>query len=237
VDEIVAKHLAARGGAKGHRVELVGREALEGGEAWKLQATLNNGDVRYLYLDARSFQHVRTEATRNLAGRPVETVTTFGDYQETGGVLFPRAIEIAAKGRPGRLRIQVQAVEVNPTLDDARFRMPDASRAVAADAPTVTGLSTMTVETSMGGGNPRFALTQRGEEITGNYEGRFGEAPVAGTIKGNQVTLTFTVSVEGQELRIEYSGTIDGDAMAGKVIFGGFGEGTFEGTRARPPQP
>jgi hypothetical protein len=113
--------------AKGHRVELVGRESLQGGEAWKLKVTLKSGDVRYLYLDARSFQHVRTEAERSLAGRPVETETTLGDYRETAGVLFPHAIEIGVKGRPGRLRIQVLTVEVNPALDDERFRMPDAS--------------------------------------------------------------------------------------------------------------
>ena len=108
--------------------------------------------------------------------------------------------------------------------------------AVAADAPDVTGTWTMTVETSMGSGNPTFTLAQKGEDITGNYKGRFGEAPVTGTIKGNQVTLTFTVSAQGQEMKTDYVGTVEGDAMAGKVVFGGFGEGTFKGTRARPPQ-
>jgi hypothetical protein len=114
--------------AKGHRVELAGRESLEGREAWKLKVTLKNGDIRYLYLDAQSFLHVRTEATRNVAARQIATETTFGDYRETAGVLFPRAVEIGVKGRPSRLRILVGSVEVNPVLDDARFRMPDASR-------------------------------------------------------------------------------------------------------------
>jgi hypothetical protein len=101
--------------------------ALEGREAWKLKVTLKNGDVRYLYLDAQSLLHVRTGAARNVAGRPIETETTFGDYRETAGVLFPRVIEIGIKGRPIRLRILVQTVEVNPVLDDARFRMPATS--------------------------------------------------------------------------------------------------------------
>jgi hypothetical protein len=114
--------------AKGHRVELAGRESLEGHEAWKLKVTLKNGDVRYLYLDAQSFLHVRTEAMRNVAGRQIETETTFGDYRETAGVLFPHTVEVGVKSRPGRLRILVGSVEVNPVLDDARFRMPDASR-------------------------------------------------------------------------------------------------------------
>jgi hypothetical protein len=108
--------------------------------------------------------------------------------------------------------------------------------AFAGDAPDVTGTWTMTVETSAGGGNPTFTLTQKGEDITGNYKGRFGEAPVAGRIKGDQVTLSFTVSAQGQEMKIDYVGTVEGDAMTGKVVFGGFGEGTFKGTRARPPQ-
>jgi hypothetical protein len=105
--------------------------------------------------------------------------------------------------------------------------------AVAADAPDVTGTWTMTVETSMGSGNPTFTLTQKGEAITGHYKGQFGEAPVTGTIKGNQVALTFTVSVQGVEMKTDYVGTVEGDAMAGKVVFGSFGEGTFKGTRAR----
>jgi hypothetical protein len=116
------------GKAKGHRVELAGRVPLEGGEAWKLKVTSKDGDVRYLYLDARTFLHVRTEATRRVGGRPIEMETTFGDYRETAGVLFPHAVEIGVKGRPARLRILVQKVEVNPVLDDARFRMPDSSR-------------------------------------------------------------------------------------------------------------
>ena len=109
--------------------------------------------------------------------------------------------------------------------------------AFAAAAPDVTGKWTMTVETSVGSGNPIFTLTQEGEAITGTYSGRFGEAPVTGTIKGNQVTMRFTVSVEGQEMKMEYVGTVEDDTMTGKVVFGGFGEGTFKGTRARPAQP
>ena len=50
--------------------------------------------------------------------------TSFGDYRETGGVTFARSIETGVRDRPRRLRIVVENVEVNPALDDARFRMP-----------------------------------------------------------------------------------------------------------------
>ena len=48
----------------------------------------------------------------------------YGDYREAGGVQFARKLEIGARGRPQKLSITVDSVEVNPTLDAARFRMP-----------------------------------------------------------------------------------------------------------------
>lgn len=113
--------------AKGHRLELLGREPLGDGEAWKLRLTLANGEVRHVYLDARTHLQVRTEATREVRGRRLEMETTFGDYRDTDGILFPRSIEVAVKGRPARLRIRIDRVEINPPLDEARFRMPDGS--------------------------------------------------------------------------------------------------------------
>ena len=110
-------------------------------------------------------------------------------------------------------------------------------QAAAGDAPDVTGKWTMAVETSMGSGSPTFALAQKGEDITGTYKGQFGEAAVTGKLKGSQVTLAFTISAQGQDLKIEYVGTVDGDSMTGRVVFGDLGEGTFKGTRSRPSQP
>jgi hypothetical protein len=106
----------------------------------------------------------------------------------------------------------------------------------AADPPDVTGTWTMAVETAMGSGNPTFTLEQDGDTITGTYEGFFGRAPVAGSIEGDQVTLSIEVNAQGQDMKVDYLGTVDGDTMTGKVLFGDFGEGTFEGTREHPEQ-
>jgi len=67
---------------------------------------------------------VRTESTRKLRGREVVLETVFSDYRETGGVTFARSIETGVRGRPQRMSIVVESVEVNPVLDEARFRMP-----------------------------------------------------------------------------------------------------------------
>ncbi len=109
---------------KGHAVELVGSEVLPGGPAHRLKVTLKSGAVRSIWVDDRTAFVVRMESTRMLGGREVALETTFGDYRETGGVAFARSIETGVRGRPRRLHIAVENVEVNPALDDSRFRMP-----------------------------------------------------------------------------------------------------------------
>ncbi len=110
--------------SKGSRVELVGREAVDGHDAWKLKVSLGSGGVLTAFLDVKSASLVRTEATRHLRGRDVRIETTFGDFRRTEGILFPRLVEVRASGRPQVLRIVVDKVEVNPPLSDARFAPP-----------------------------------------------------------------------------------------------------------------
>jgi len=109
---------------KGHLVELVGRETLPGGEAFKLKLTLKDGAIRYDYVDVASRQIVRSDITRTIRGRPVQLENTFSDFRETGGLVFPHLIETHVKDRPQVLRIVVEKIELDPDLDDARFRLP-----------------------------------------------------------------------------------------------------------------
>jgi outer membrane lipoprotein-sorting protein len=111
--------------AKGHQVEFVGPETVAGREAYKLKVTLKSGGVRYEYLDAKTFYRVRTDSTRQVRGRPVQIETTFTDYKKTNGVPFPRLIEVVAAGRPQRLTVTVEKIEVNPPLSDTLFQMPE----------------------------------------------------------------------------------------------------------------
>jgi len=95
----------------------------------------------------------------------------------------------------------------------------------------VTGTWNLAVETDAGSGNPTFTFKQEGEALTGTYKGTFGEASLKGTVKGNQIVFSFKTSGQDQELEIEYSGTVDGTTMKGKVKLGGLGEGTFTGKK------
>jgi hypothetical protein len=110
--------------AKGHKVALAGKKALPGGDAHELAVTLKSGASRTLWLDANSGLLVRTEATRKLRGVELTLEAVYGDYRAEGGVQFARAIELGVRGRPQRLRIAVERVEVNPPIEGSRFQEP-----------------------------------------------------------------------------------------------------------------
>jgi hypothetical protein len=96
----------------------------------------------------------------------------------------------------------------------------------------VTGKWTLNVETSGGNGTPTVTLKQDGEKLTGHYSStNLGEADVTGTMKGADVTFSFTASVQGTSINVTYTGTVENDSMKGKVSLGDVGEGTFTGKR------
>ena len=115
--------------SKGHAVELVGKEKVEGSDAYKIKVSLKNGTVNYSYLDADSYLAIKEESKRTVRGSEVEVESTIGDYKEVGGVLIPHSIQNGAKGRPEKQNIIVDKIELNPPLDDSRFKMPAPAKA------------------------------------------------------------------------------------------------------------
>ena len=109
---------------KGRTVELVGREMLPGGEAFKLEVTLEDGAVRYDYVDVASRQIVRSDVTRTIRGRPVRLENTFSDFRDVGGLVFPHLIETHVTDRPEILTITIDTIDLDPDLDDEQFRFP-----------------------------------------------------------------------------------------------------------------
>ncbi len=109
--------------------------------------------------------------------------------------------------------------------------------AKAADPANVNGVWDVTVESPQGTGKPTITIKQDGETLTGTYKGRMGETPLKGTIKGNDIKFSITVSPQGQDLVIEYAGTVDGDTMKGKAKFGEYGEGNFTGKKQPADAP
>lgn len=110
---------------KGNTVELLGKEKVEGADAYKLKVTLKNGDVRTMYIDAEHFLPIKEEAKRTIRGTETETDTIIGDYKEVDGIMYPHSIDSGQKGSPQRQKITVEKIELNVPIDDSRFKMPE----------------------------------------------------------------------------------------------------------------
>jgi hypothetical protein len=120
---------------KGHQVELVGKEKIEGADAYKLKVTLKGGDVRYFFVEGDSFLEIRAEGKRTARGSEVEFENSLSDYKDVGGLMIAHALEMGPKGSPQKSKLTLEKVELNPALDDARFKMP-AKAAAPSPAPS-----------------------------------------------------------------------------------------------------
>ena len=96
----------------------------------------------------------------------------------------------------------------------------------------VTGKWAFNVETAAGSGTPTMTFKQEGEKLTGHYSGQLGESDLTGTVKGADISYSFTIDAQGTMIKATYTGTVESkDALKGKVVLEGLGDGTFTAKR------
>ena len=101
----------------------------------------------------------------------------------------------------------------------------------AAKVTDVTGTWELNVVSPMGSRASDAIFTQSGETLAGKMVSPRGEVPLKGTVSGDAVKFGINVNVQGQDLQIDYTGTVTGDTMSGTVVFGSFGDGTWTGKK------
>ena len=113
--------------SKGHQIELLGKEKIEGTDAFKLKVTLKNGDVQTIYIDSESFLEIKEETKRTVRGSEQVFESAIGDYKEVNGIMFPFAEETSAKGSDQKEKLTITKIELNVPADDSLFKMPAAA--------------------------------------------------------------------------------------------------------------
>lgn len=105
--------------AKGNTVELVGKEDVDGTEAFKLKVTTKSGKVRTLFIDTKNYYIIRTVAKAVVMGQEQEVVSNLGDYKKTAeGFVFAHSIG----GAFGQGDLTVTKIEVNKPVDEKVFK-------------------------------------------------------------------------------------------------------------------
>ena len=130
---------------KGHTIELMGKEPVEGADAYKLKVTKKNGNIEYDYLDAETYLLVKTEHKIKRRGTEMDGETTYSDYKDVDGLMQAFSMEVGTKEMKQKLAFT--KIELNVPLDDARFAVPAGATgastpAAAATDSTKTGSAT-----------------------------------------------------------------------------------------------
>ncbi|MCA4897431.1 MAG: outer membrane lipoprotein-sorting protein [Bacteroidota bacterium] len=118
---------------KGYKIELVGKETIEGTETFKIKLTRKptkvDGkeveNVSYYYFDAENYVPLvmESEVTSGPAKGMISQTKT-SDYQEVNGLMFPFTIVQGAKGQPGGANIVFEKIELNPKVEASLFAFP-----------------------------------------------------------------------------------------------------------------
>lgn len=108
--------------AKGHSVELIGKEEIDGTECHKLKLTLKSGKSETYFIDAKTFYVLRVVSVKKANGQEAELSTTLSNYQKLPeGVVV--AMSISVPFGPGvNFDYSISKVEINKAIDEAIFK-------------------------------------------------------------------------------------------------------------------
>ena len=119
----------------------------------------------------------------------------------------------------------------------AGAREKDAAQPPAGPATpqsaSLTGAWTVSLQLDSMSATPTLALKQDGEKLSGDYTSeQYGKFPVTGTVRGSDVTITFSMNIQGTSVDVTYKGTIQTDgSLKGTAAYGDMMSGTFTATK------
>ena len=111
------------------------------------------------------------------------------------------------------------------------------SFATLAMAQSINGDWEVKIVSPQGERTAPVSLKQSGDNVTG----KLGPYDISGSVKGTAVTLKYTLKFNEMDIPTTMTGTLNGEAMGGKVDFGGMAEGEWSakksGGAAAPAAP
>ena len=111
--------------ARGTKIELTGKEKLEDKDVYALLITPAQGPATRLWMDATTYQPVKTVTTVEAAEvGTFEQTTVMSDFREVDGLKLP--FKIVGSSKIQTFTVDVTKIEHNVTVDEARFVKPAA---------------------------------------------------------------------------------------------------------------
>jgi len=108
---------------KGHAIALVGKETVNGKDAYRLKVQKKGGPPQDYFLDAATGLEIKISTNVDQAGSPAVIVTEMSDYRDVDGRLVPFSTRQLVNGKI-MASITMDKVEFNVPAEDSLFRMP-----------------------------------------------------------------------------------------------------------------
>jgi hypothetical protein len=103
---------------KGHKVELLGKEDIDGTEAIKVKITRKSGSESVFFFDPKTYYVIRAVSKMKINGQDIEQVSNLSNYTKLPeGIVIPFSMETSGAPAP----VIIKKIEVNPTLDPSLF--------------------------------------------------------------------------------------------------------------------
>jgi hypothetical protein len=103
--------------AKGHTIEYIGLDDVEGTECHKLKVNHKSGNITYFLIDPASNYLVRTITKQKAGGKEMDIISDFSNYKPVdGGLIFP--FTIASQNGP----IEFQKITINSEIPENTFK-------------------------------------------------------------------------------------------------------------------
>jgi hypothetical protein len=107
---------------KGGKVELVGKENVEGVNAFKIKLVSKDSKETIYYIDPATYYVIKRESTANVAGEDITSVSTFSNFKKTDiGLVIPYTT-ITNQGF--EITVTINKVDFNKEIDTKIFEMP-----------------------------------------------------------------------------------------------------------------
>jgi len=107
---------------KGSKVELLGRENIDGVNTYKIKLVNKEGKQSLYYIDPATYYVIKRETTNNVGGQEVSSVSTFSNYKKTPFGLVVPYTTITNQGF--EITMTINKIDFNVEVDPKIFEMP-----------------------------------------------------------------------------------------------------------------
>jgi hypothetical protein len=107
---------------KGHTIELIGSEDVEGTDCFKLKMGLKSGRAQTYFIDKKTYNVIKAITVKKANGQEMEVATTFSNFQKLPeGIVVPMSMNLPI-GPGMNVDFVLAKVEVNKAIDESIFK-------------------------------------------------------------------------------------------------------------------